>query len=116
MPWPIYTEHRTKRVDLESSSKRGSDKINWCTSRRKTTAEKNIIHPALTKSKNLVLNEVHLECSAKRGINAVEAIEWVFGARLKACPWDSPSIESQQTNPYRAYFIGLNLKGDQPNS
>ena len=74
-----------------------------------------IIHPALTKSKNLVLNEVHLECSAKRGISAVEAIEWVFGARLKACPWDSPSIESQQTNPYRAYFIGLNLKGDQPN-
>ena len=34
-----------------------------------------IIHPALTKSKNLVLNEVHLECSAKRGISEVEAIE-----------------------------------------
>ena len=28
LPWPIYTEHRTKGVGLESSSKRGSDKIN----------------------------------------------------------------------------------------
>ena len=75
-----------------------------------------IIHPGQTKNKNLVLRKVHLESSAKRGTNAVEAIEWVFGARLKACLWDSPSIESQQTNLYRDYLIGSNLKGDQPNS
>ena len=75
-----------------------------------------IIHPGQTKNKNLVLRKVHLESSAKRGTNAVEAMEWVFGARLKACLWDSPSIESQQTNLYRDYLIGSNLKGDQPNS
>ena len=65
---------------------------------------------------NKVLREVHLESSAKRGTSAVEAMEWAFGARLKACLWDSPSIESQQTNLYRDYLIGSNLKGDQPNS
>ena len=61
-------------VDLETSPKRGSDKINMLKSGRKTAKENNSYRTAWTQIWIPALREVELEPSAKRGANRTKAL------------------------------------------
>ena len=63
----IHTQSRSKKVDLEPSPERGSDKINMLKQRRNT--EKCNLYPtAWSHIWILALKEVDLEPSSKGGI------------------------------------------------
>ena len=63
-----------RKVDLEPSPKRGSDKINMLKSGRKTAEENKSNRTAWTYIWIPALKEVDLEHSAKRGANRTEAL------------------------------------------
>ena len=67
LPWPTYTEPKAKKVDLEPSPDRGSDKINMLKQRRNTQQSK-LYRTTWTHLWILALKDRYLERSAKGGI------------------------------------------------